>query len=113
MVAAIGAGSLASALLQRWNPQDMNPGVEGTLAAGILGTVLALLEGLPYLSVLKLLVPVLAIQFVALQSAGAPVYGVLGIELIAVGFLGFLAALRPAAPEPKAEQRPAASSKAA
>ncbi len=93
VVAASGGAGLTFAMLQRWNPQDMNPGVEGCLATGILGGLLAVSQGLPFQHVLALYIPLLGIQFSVLRSVNAPAFGVLGIELIALGLFGVVSAL--------------------
>jgi len=84
-----GVAAVIVAMIQRWNPQEMNPGVEGSLTVGIVGSVLALVEGLPYTTVIKLMIPIWAIQYVTCQMVPGPSFAVLGIELIALGFFGF------------------------
>lgn len=92
VVAAVGTASLLYALSRRWNAQDMLPGIEGCVTTGILGALLALFHGLPFSTVVKLFIPVFAIQYVIYSHVSAQAYGLLGIELIGVGVLGLGAA---------------------
>jgi hypothetical protein len=93
-----GGACVIVALLQRWNMQGMNPGVEGSLTAIVVGLALALFEGLSFETVLKHSVPIFAIECVALKVVDAQVFAVLGIELLLFGFLGLILRRAPAAP---------------
>lgn len=92
IVALVGTASLLYAVSRRWNAQDMLPGIEGCVTTGILGALLALCHGLPYSTVVKLFIPIFAIQYVIYRYVSAQAYGLLGIELIGLGVLGLGAA---------------------
>ena len=110
IVAAVGTASLLYALSRRWNAQDMLPGIEGCVTTGILGALLALCHGLSFSTVVKLFIPIFALQYVIYRYVSAQAYGLLGIELIGLGVLGlgaaFLEALLqpPRAPEASAPE---------
>jgi hypothetical protein len=107
VVAAAGTASLLYALSRRWNAQDMLPGIEGCVTTGIFGALLALCHGLRFSTVVKLFIPLFAIQYVIYRYVSAQAYGLLGIELIAVGGLGLAAAFIEALLRP--QRAPAAS----
>jgi len=84
----LGGLLLFLALRARWNPEDMLPGVEGCLTAGVLATILLLLHPLPYARAMLLSAPVLAIEYWACVVSGGPAVGIVGLHLIIVGFIG-------------------------
>lgn len=89
LVATLLGGLLLFLTLRaRWDPQDMNPGVEGCLTAGVIGTILLLLARIPFSQALVLASPVLAVEYWAVSAAGGPAVGVVAIHLITVGFIG-------------------------
>lgn len=95
MLLTLAGGILVmTALVNHWNPNEMNPGVEGMLTAVALCPVFGLLHGLSYVDTVKLSVPVLGIELFVSRAANAPVLAVMGISLLVVGFLGFIASLR-------------------
>jgi hypothetical protein len=94
LLTVVGGASVLAALVGHWDPREMNPGVEGSLTVVALSPVFALLHGLSYRDTVKLCVPILGVEFIVSRLVDAPVFAVMGIALIAVGFLGFLASLR-------------------
>jgi hypothetical protein len=90
----VGAASVVVALLQRFRPMEMNPGVEGSLTVVALAPIVALAHGLSYRATLKLMAPILLIQAFTLAYVAAPVFAVLGLELFITGALGVLCSLR-------------------
>jgi hypothetical protein len=98
---AAGGAVIGLALIQRWNPQEMSPGVEGALIAGFFGPMLALLDGLRFSRTLALAVPVWIIQLVACAAVSGPVVAVVGLEMVALGGFGLL--LAQAKPRRRAE----------
>jgi hypothetical protein len=92
---AAGGAVIGLALFQRWDPRQMNPGIEGALTAGFFGPALALLGGLRFSSTLQLAVPIWIIQLFACAAVSGPVVAVLGLEMVALGGFGVLLALDP------------------
>jgi hypothetical protein len=96
----LGGVLLYLAMRDRWSPSDMLPGIEGTLTTGVLGTIVLLLHPLPYARALLYSMPVLAIEYWACSTAGGPAKGIVGLQLIIVGFIGLVVGSRsPAAGE--------------
>jgi hypothetical protein len=87
---AVGVAALGYALRMRWNPQEMNPGVEGALTVGIFGPMLLLFEGLSFGDMLKAAVPIWIIQFITCSAVGGPAVAGLGIELCTLGAIGLV-----------------------
>lgn len=99
VVVALGSTLLGGVLLflamrARWSPMDMLPGVEGTLTAGVVATVLLLLQPIPFARAMLYSAPILAIEYWAMASTGAPAVGILGVQLLIVGFIGLALATR-------------------
>ena len=92
-VMVAGGASLAFALLHHWTPGDMNAGVDGSLTVGVLAPALARLQGLPYRTTVVVTAAILALQLAAFQAVHMPVFGVLGLELLALGLIGLGSAL--------------------
>ncbi len=92
VVGLLAAGAVMLALAVRRDPHalQMLPGLDGCLTAGIVGLLLALLEGLPFRRSLAILAPVVALQVIACRAASTSPLPVLGIELLAYGALGAL-----------------------
>src|SRR5689334_11356399 len=93
-----GGPLVMAALARHWNPNEMEAGVEGSLTAVALCPIFSLLHGLSYKDTIKLCVPVLGVEYVACRAVGAPVFAILGIAMLLIGFLGFLVSLRARAP---------------
>ena len=83
--------------LQDRNAFVMSPGLEGCLAVGSVGLLLALLEGWSYGRVLTLAVPIFGVQVLACRYGGEPWAGMLGLQLLGLGLVGLLK------PAPKAQ----------
>ncbi|XXY47254.1 hypothetical protein WME91_45355 [Sorangium sp. So ce269] len=65
------------------------PAVDGCLAVGVVGVLLALLHGVPYrTALLSVAAPIAGVQLLASELAGFSFLPVLGIELTAFGLLG-------------------------
>lgn len=90
----LGGLFLFLAMRARWSPGDMLPGVEGTLTAGVLGTILLLLHPVPYARALLYSAPVLAVEYEACAVWGGPAVGVVGLQLLIVGFIGLVLSTR-------------------
>jgi hypothetical protein len=99
----MGGALVLVALRMRWNPQDLNPGIEGCLTVGVVGFILALLHPLEYRHAVLISAPVVAVQYGACLAVGGPAAGVVGIELIIFGFVGLGMALHRSRPAPAAE----------
>lgn len=95
----LGGILLYFALRARWSPSDMLPGIEGMLAAGVLGTILLLLHPIPYARAVLYSAPVVAIEYWACTTTGGPAVGLVGLHLIVVGFLGLVLGSRGPTPE--------------
>lgn len=76
--------------LQDRNAFVMSPGLEGCLAVGSVGLLLALLEGWSYGRVLIVAVPIVGIQVLACRYGGEPWAGMLGLQLLGLGLVGLL-----------------------
>ncbi|MFT3773519.1 MAG: hypothetical protein QM820_49720 [Minicystis sp.] len=76
------------ALRARWNPHDVNPGIDGCLTAGVVGTILAILAPMEYWRALLLTAPVMALEYWACAAVGGSALGIVGLHLIIVGFIG-------------------------
>src|SRR4051794_18482328 len=94
LLTAAGAALVMTALRDHWNPNEMNPGLEGSLTAVALCPIFGLLHGLSYTDTVKLCVPVLGIELFVSRAVNAPVLAVMGISLSVLGVLGLLASLR-------------------
>lgn len=105
----LGGLLLFLTLRARWDPLDMNPGVEGCLTAGVIGTILLLLARIPYQQALLFASPVLALEYWAVHAVGGPAVGVVAIHLIVIGFIGL--AISPRNPQAEAEGSPASGPK--
>lgn len=103
----IGGAGLLVAVSRNWNAQEMNPGIEGALTAGILAPILALANGLGYRRSVALSAPIVVIQYSACLVAGGPALAVASLTLCCAGFLGFLVALFE--PEPRRAPSPRAA----
>ena len=95
-VTAAGAVAIAYALRSHWNPQDLDPGVEGCLTVVVVGFVMAMLHPLTYRQALKLCAPMVVAEYLTLRyaSGSATALGMAGIELVIMGFAGVALALR-------------------
>lgn len=120
LIVTLGGGAvLLSALRASWNPQDLSLGVESCLTTTVVGFLLALLHPLPYGRVLALCAPLVAVEYWSCTyAAGSAVgRGIVGTQLVIMGFVGLALTLRErrpaAAPEavraPCAAPRPASS----
>jgi len=89
---SIGAIGLILTLRVQPHALDLNPGVEGCLTTGIVGMLLALLEGVPYTRVILLSLPVALLQWITCRIVGAPALAVLALEAIVAGFFGVVLA---------------------
>lgn len=99
----VGGLCLYFALRGGWKPQDMNPGVEGALGAGVLGTTLAVAQPMEYWRAALFSAPLLLIEIVAVRYAGGPALGIAALHLIIVGFVGLAIGLREPPPEDEPE----------
>jgi hypothetical protein len=97
-VTAVGGVALFLALRARWNPGDMNPGIEGCLTAGAVGFIFALLQPVPYRKALTMTSPVVVVQYLSCVFAGGPAVGVVALQLLIMGFLGLVLVAREARP---------------
>lgn len=104
----VGGLFLFLALHAKWNPQEMSPGIEGTLCAGVMGTVLALLAKMDYRLALWLSAPVMLVEYAACAFAGGPAVGVVALHLIIAGFIGLALALREPRLQEASDHAPAA-----
>ena len=86
----LAGASLFAAPMQDRNAFVMSPGLEGCLAVGSVGLLLALLGGLKYGQVVLLSLPIFAIQVLSCWYAREPWLGVLGLEFLGLGLLGVL-----------------------
>lgn len=93
----LGGLLLYLAMQARWSPGDMLPGVEGCLTAGLVGTVLLLLHPMPYARAVLISAPVLSIEYWACAVSGGPAVGLVGLQLMIVGFVGLILGTRGAA----------------
>lgn len=93
----LGGFLLFLALRARWSPSDMLPGVEGALTAGVLGTILLLLHPIPYARAILYSAPILAIEYWSSAATGGPAVGLVGLQLVIVGFIGLALGSRPGA----------------
>lgn len=89
-LAIAGAAAITFAVAHRWNPQELNPGVEGCLTAGVVAFILTLLHRLPYGSAVALTAPIVALEYTATAVAGGPAMGVVGVQLTVMGLLGLV-----------------------
>jgi hypothetical protein len=83
-----GGAALLAAVHARWNPGDMLPGIEGCVTAGVVGTLLALLQRIEYRTVVAMSAPVVVIEYLACVASGGPAAAVAGMHLAAMGLLG-------------------------
>lgn len=86
----LGGLLLYLAMRAHWNPGDMLPGVEGCLTAGLVGTVLLLLHPMPYARAVLISAPILSIEYWACAVTGGPAVGIVGLQLLIVGFAGLV-----------------------
>lgn len=86
----LGGAALIAAPMQDKNAFVMSPGLEGCLAAGSVGLLLALLGGLQYARVVALGLPIFLIQALSCWKAQEPSLGVLGLEMLGLGLVGVL-----------------------
>lgn len=117
VVTVAGGAALLSALLASWSPGDMNLDIEAGLATAVVGFLLALIHPVPYRQVLALYAPLIAGEYWTCRYGADAVVarGVVGTQLVIMGFVGLALALReprPAAapsrrPAPRATHRPA------
>jgi hypothetical protein len=108
---AISLAGIALVLLgmrAHWNPQDLNPGVEGCLTATVVGFGMALLHPVPYARALAICaLPTAAQYFICAYAAVAATgLGITGIQLVLMGFVGIAFALR----EPREAAAPSRAS---
>jgi hypothetical protein len=85
-VIAVGYGMMFHAP----GSQDMNPGVEGAVTVGVFAPMLLLLHGLGFTEMLKVVVPIWALQLVATAAVSGPIASSLGINLCTTGAIGIL-----------------------
>jgi hypothetical protein len=84
-----GSALAIGAVMRNPNALAMLPGVDGCLTAGVVGVLLALLEGIPYrATVLFLAAPIAAVQLAATKAIGVNFFPMLGLEMAAVGLFG-------------------------
>lgn len=89
---------LLSPLTHR-TPFVMRPGTDGALTAGALGCLLALLHGISFRRVLKLMVPIFVLQLVLCLRFGVSPLAFFGSQLVAIAIFGAGAAWWRDAPE--------------
>lgn len=100
----VGGLCLYFALRGGWKPQDMNPGVEGALGAGVIGTTLAVAQPMEFWRALLFSAPLLVIEVLAVRYAEGPALGIAALHLIIVGFVGLAIGLREPGPEDEPEE---------
>lgn len=93
VVTLCGILGVAYGVLTQPQPFAMLPGMDGALTAGVLGFGLALLHGMRYRDVLRMLIPVVGIQIGGCLVHGESVVAITGLELAVVGVTGVLMAL--------------------
>lgn len=99
----VGVALVLVALRMRWNPHELNPGIEGCLTVGVVGFLFALLHPLEYRHAVLVSAPVVAVQVGACLAVGGPAAGVVGIELIIFGLTGLGMGFFRSRPAPVAE----------
>jgi hypothetical protein len=87
-VTLCGAIGMVYGVVTQRQPFAMLPGMDGALTAGLLGFGFALLHGLRYRDVLRMLIPVLGIQVGGCLVHGESVVAIIGLELTVVGMVG-------------------------
>jgi hypothetical protein len=89
-LALVGAGGVALAvtLLRGANAFEWQPGVDGVLTMGLLGFVLLMLHGVGFGRALTVMAPILALQIPLFLLNRAPVFALLGLELVFFGAIG-------------------------
>lgn len=86
----LGVAAILYATLHADRAQDMNPGLEGAVTAGVLAPVLLLIHGLRFSEMLKTVAPIWLLQLVATAAVSGPVVAGLGIDLCVTGAVGIL-----------------------
>ena len=89
----VGVAAVVFAIAHRWNPQELMPGIEGCLTAGVVGFIMALLHPVSYGNAVVIVAPIVAVEYVATAAAGGPAVGVVGIQLAFMGLLGLVLGL--------------------
>ena len=85
-----GVAAILYATLHADRAQDMNPGVEGAVTAGVLAPMLLLVHGLRFSEMLKAVAPIWLLQVTATAAVSGPVVSGLGIDLCLTGAVGIL-----------------------
>lgn len=85
-----GVAAIVFAGVHAGGAQDMNPGVEGAVTAGVLAPILLLLHGLRFSEVLKTVAPIWLMQITATAAVKGPVASGIGIDLCVTGASGIL-----------------------
>ena len=106
VVAAIGLAGVTYGTLTMRQPFAMLPGMDGAVTMGVLGFAFALLHGLRYRDVLRMLIPVLGVQIGGCLVHGESVVAIVGLELTFVGVVGIaMAAVLSSLSDPGASRR--------
>ena len=85
-----GVAAIVFAGVHAGSAQDMNPGVEGAVTAGVLAPILLLLHGLSFSEMLKTVAPIWLMQVTATAAVNGAVASGIGIDLCVTGAIGIL-----------------------
>ena len=88
----VGLVGMTYASLTMRQPFAMLPGMDGALTAGVLGFGFALLHGLRYRDVVRMLVPVVGVQIAGCIVHHESIIAIIGLELVVVGGIGVVLA---------------------
>lgn len=95
-VTVLGGAALLVALRMRWNPGDLSPGIEGAITTTVTGFVMVMLHGVDYPRNVAINVPMIVMLYLACALTTTPAVGVgmVGAQLVLMGFVGLALALR-------------------
>lgn len=86
---AAGSALWLTSVLRNPAALQMLPGIDGCLAAGLVGALLALLHGVPYrVTIFGLMVPIALIQVAACAAVHVSFVPMLGVEMAVLGLFG-------------------------
>lgn len=107
ILAGLGLAGVAYAASTQAQPFAMLPGMDGALTMGVLGFGFALLHGMRYRDVLRMLIPVLGVQVGGCLVHGESIVAIVGLELAFVGVVGIAmaAVLSSVSPRPADRRR--------